>query len=335
MKEALDLLDRLARAGGEAVSVDLLAAELGVGPEALERRVASLREDGYVIERVPLHGSPAFRLLEVPDRLAEPEVARSLRTRWIGRRELRCVPVCASTNDLARDLARGGAPSGALVTAEEQTAGRGRGGRRWHSPPGLGIYLSLVYRPPVPLDSAALLQVTTGVAVAHAAMRVTARTASLRWPNDVLVQGRKLAGLLVEAQETGSAREAYVVGVGLNVNQRSAEEFPEEIREEAVSLAMAAGRKLSRLAVLGTLLDSLEEWYARMEEGDTEAVGAAWRPLSSLLGEEVELVRGDRKLAGRVTDLCPVRGILLDRGPEGSEWIPPEHVRSVRPAASP
>ena len=175
------------------------------------------------------------------------------------------VDSCASTNDLAKELAREGAPAGTIVLSEKQSSGRGRAGRTWHSPPGAGIYLSLIVRPDHPRPSPGILQFTSGVAVAHAAMKRTAKPARLRWPNDLLFSGRKAAGLLVEAIET-EKDPALVVGIGLNVNHIE-EDFPEDLRGTATSLRLVCGHPLDRVSVLATLLESIEEWYDRMGSG--------------------------------------------------------------------
>ncbi|MHC4470400.1 MAG: biotin--[acetyl-CoA-carboxylase] ligase [Planctomycetota bacterium] len=330
MKLDLDLLDLLVAAGGGAVSISFLRRTFGLRPEELLNRVEALRRAGYVIEWTYPHGATACRLLEYPDRLYAHEVRRNLKTDWVGRWVERR-ETCASTNDEARELLREGAPSGTVVLAEEQTAGRGRAGRHWHSPRGPGVYLSLIYRPEPPLTSPAVMQIATGVAVAHAAMRITGIPARLRWPNDVLMDGGKVAGLLVEALAPNAGPTAYVVGIGLNVNH-AAEDFPPELEPEATSLARVTGRSFSRLDVLTTLLTSLEEWYDRMAGGDVEEIAEAWRPLSSLLERDVVLLRGDVRTRGRVTDLSPVDGILLETEDGEASWVPAEHVTFIRPA---
>ncbi len=328
----LALLTRLREADGLPLEVEALAAALGIDHPELMGRVDGLRRAGYRIEPCHPHGSAALRLLQVPDRLYAHEVERRLATKWMGCRVV-SVESCPSTNDIAKDLARDGAPSGTLVLAECQSRGRGRRGRVWHSSPGKGIYASLVVRPGDSPPSLAVLQFTTGVAVAHASMKQTGRPARLRWPNALLFAGRKAAGLLVEAIGTGSS-PALVIGIGLNVNQVE-EDFPGELRGLATSLRLVCGRPLDRLGVLATLLSTLEEWYDRTESGDTGALAAAWRPLSSLIGEEVLVTRGPEMLHGTVRDLDPTRGILLRAGDGGEGWIPPEEVGFIRPAAAP
>ncbi len=327
----LELLDRLVAAGGLPVEVGgLIAADAG-GEAGLESSLDGLRRAGYTIEQVHPHGSAALRLLRTPDRLYAHEVRRRLTTRWIGARIV-SLDLCSSTNDVARDLARAGAPSGTLVLAEAQAAGRGRAGRVWHSVPGAGIYLSLIYRPPEPPPSLAVLQFTTGVAVAHAAMKKVGKPGQLRWPNDLLFAGCKAAGLLAEAIETDEGT-ALVIGIGLNVNHLD-EDFPDDLRGVATSLRLVSGHALDRIDALTTLLCSLEEWYDRMAAGDTDALAAAWRPLSSLIGKVVVLTRGTGETRGVVVDLHPARGILLESDSGEEAWIPAERVTFIRPVVT-
>jgi len=211
------------------------------------------------------------------------------------------------------------------VVAEEQTAGRGRRGRDWHSPPGHGLYLSVVLRPEKRIESEAALQIATGVAVAHTVMKITGRRATLRWPNDVLMERGKVAGILGE-----TAGDAWIVGIGLNVSQRP-EDFPEELRDEASSLAIETGHPLSRLPVLPSMLSTLEEWYDRLLAGEIDRIGDAFAPLCALTGRRVVLHRGEERLEGEVVEVNVRRGVRLRAGAE-EEWIPAEHVTLVRPA---
>jgi BirA family biotin operon repressor/biotin-[acetyl-CoA-carboxylase] ligase len=184
-----------------------------------------------------------------------------------------------STNERARELATGGAPHGTLVTADEQSAGRGRQGRSWVAPPGRAILMSVVVRD---FGEQALLPLAVPVAVS-----VDCR---IKWPNDVWVDGRKLAGILVE----GRPQQGWaVVGIGLNVST-GADEFPPELREIATSLAIAAGRPVERSATLGALLEALD---ARMT-AHPEDILDAWRVRDALVGERVRWRDGEGTAAG-------------------------------------
>ena len=176
---------------------------------------------------------------------------------WLGHQRIELAE-CASTNDEAARLARAGASHGTIVVAHSQTAGRGRDGRKWVSPPGFGLYLSAVLRPPLPLLDVPPMTLAIGIGVCDAVRQLGA-PALLKWPNDVLVHGRKLAGVLVEAQSQGTRLEAVIVGIGLNL----AGELPPELRETAITLAEASQGVIDRTAVIDRLLAHVERWVDR------------------------------------------------------------------------
>lgn len=189
---------------------------------------------------------------------------------WLGGHRIDLAE-CGSTNDEAARLARAGARHGTVVTAGAQRAGRGRDGRVWASPPGLGLYLSAVLRPPLPLALVPPMTLAIGVGVCEAA-REAGADARLKWPNDVLVAGRKLAGVLVEAQSQGSRLEAVVVGIGVNLGG----ELPPELAARATTLAAAAGAEIDRARFTGALLGHVERWIDRYVASGLPAVVAAW-----------------------------------------------------------
>jgi len=321
----MDLLKAFYEAGGQAVGVVDLQQSLGLSLEEVAERVEGMRAAGYVIGKSHPYGSTAFQMLEIPDRFYVHEIRRRLGTQWLGR-DIRSYESLRSTNDRARAAAAEGAAHGTVIVAEAQEEGRGRAGRVWFSAPRRGIYVSLILKPESPIESAATFQIATAVAVAHTAMKLTGKLARLRWPNDVMMSRGKVAGILAEVLDGG----VWIVGIGLNVSHETGD-FPAELQEEASSLAIETGHGLSRLPVLPTLLATLEEWYDRLFAGEAEKIADAWRPLSTLLGQEVVVFRGERKTEGTVTDLSPVDGVLI-RHPGGEEWIPAEHVTFIRTA---
>ena len=195
-----------------------------------------------------------------------------------------------STNDAAREAAQRGAVGGAVFVAEEQDAGRGRQGRTWVSAPGRSLTLSVVAR----IDSEAfpLLPLVTAVAVCEACETVAKVTCRIKWPNDVWIDGRKVAGVLIEGRPLDGWA---VIGIGLNVNTAQ-DEFPEELRGSAVSLRIAAGRQIERDAALDALLTRLADWVARLD--DPVAVAAAFRERDVLHGERIAWSAGDARREG-------------------------------------
>jgi BirA family biotin operon repressor/biotin-[acetyl-CoA-carboxylase] ligase len=227
---------------------------------------------------------------------------------WVRRTE--------STNDLAWREAERGCADGMMVLAEEQAAGRGRHGRSWVCPPEKGILASFVLRPGLPGDRAPLVTVCGALAVRDVAVALTGQPAGIRWPNDVLIGGRKVAGVLVESRPlAGETGPVFVLGIGMNVSVQP-EDLPEAIRDEATSLDRAANRRIDRLEAARVLVESLDGWYLRLRTGRAEDLAAAWREASAVLRRTVEVTAGGETHRGTVEDLDPCEGIFLrlDRG---------------------
>ena len=203
-----------------------------------------------------------------------------------------------STNDLAKELGAGGAPEGTLVVAEGQTHGRGRLGRTWDSPPLSGLYVSVVLRPPIPPLEMPQITLTAAVAVVRALSRATGLKAGIKWPNDILLNGKKAGGILTE-METETDRVRYlVVGVGLNVNNPS---LPGE-------LAQVSGRTFSRLLILQAWLEELESLYGRFLAGEFPDILAEWRKSTVTLGQMVTVKHSPKE----------IQGLALEVGPDGA-----------------
>lgn len=234
-------------------------------------------------------------------------VAATLATRWLGR-AYEWHPLCASTSDLAAERARAGAPAGLVICADAQTGGRGRLGRRWHSPAGENLYFSLLLRPTRPASEIPPLTLLAGAAVARAVapLGVSPR---LKWPNDVqLVDGeghrRKLAGVLTEMASAGDRVEHVVVGVGLNVNATA---FPAELADRATSLRSALGRPIDRAGVLAAVLNAFEPLYDEFERRGPPVAVEAFAAYASL----PERCRVDDRLQGVALGVDPDGALRL------------------------
>jgi BirA family transcriptional regulator, biotin operon repressor / biotin---[acetyl-CoA-carboxylase] ligase len=248
-----------------------------------------------------------------------------LKARWLGGQRIDMVS-CGSTNDEAARLARAGARHGTIVIAEHQTKGRGRDGRAWESPPG-GLYLSAILRPPLPVVDVPPMTLAIGIAVCDAVRTVGARGV-LKWPNDVLVDGRKLAGVLVEAQSQGNRLESVVVGIGINLEG----ELAAPVAESAITLAEASGTTIDRERFITQLLADLERWIDRYVGVGLEAVIPAWHDRMAV-GLAARATIGGASMTGLVAGLAP-DGALLLRDDDGHV----HHVRSgdvevIRPPA--
>jgi len=235
-------------------------------------------------------------------------VQERLATRWLGRALLYCT-VTTSTQDVARREAEASAPHGTAVVADEQTAGRGRLGRAWHSPPGENLYITLILRPDAPLGPK--LAMVAPLAVARAVEEVTPLRAGIKWPNDVWIGGRKLAGVLIEAEVRGEEVAFSLVGIGVNVNMDVA--AVPELAETATSLRRELGREVPREDVLASLLNHLEALY----EAPEEEVWRQWRQRLITLGRHVVARAGQEVTEGLAEDVDR-QGRLLVRRPDGA-----------------
>lgn len=304
------VLEALRKRAGEWAAPAELAAETLDAPAEVERAVEELRADGYAIGR---RRGGKIRFAGCGGRLIAREIKRDLKTKIIGR-QVTVLERVTSTNDAAWQEALSGASEGTVIFAEEQTAGRGRMGRSWLSPPRSGLLFSVVLRPELEVRQSNLLTVVSAVAVAEALQERLGPHARIRWPNDITVRDRKVAGILVEGRSlaTGSA---FVLGIGVNVRARP-REFPPEIRETATSLAAETGTPPERNDLARRLLASLDRWYGDLRLGEYGHIARRWRRLSSTLGERVTLLESGREFRGRVLDLSLEDGLIvrLDEG---------------------
>ena len=241
-------------------------------------------------------------------------IEEMLATKTFGR-ALRLIDRCGSTNDEAAAWAREGAPEGAVVMADEQTSGRGRLGRSWHSPAGENLYLSLILRPKIDPQRAPPLTLVAAVALAEA-VEECGGDVELKWPNDLLLGGLKVAGILTEMATSGRGIEHVVIGIGLNFYER---EFPAELAGKATSLALATGllrRPMYRTTFAAGLLGRLEPWYLRFLEGGPAEVVTAWSRRARLFGTRVEVQTGREPVRG-VAERLDDDGALLVRTDAG------------------
>lgn len=295
------------RASDWASGADL-SARLGVTRAAIWARIEELRGLGYQIEASPHRG---YRLLAAPDRLhADDLLARLGLVRVVGR-EIQVFQETASTSDLLDRLARDGVPEGMVIFAETQTRGRGRLGRQWISPTGKGLWFSVLLRPPLRPQAATRLTVAAAVALVRAIRTELPLAPEIKWPNDIMIQGRKIAGVLTEMTgELDSVRHVSL-GIGVNVNLAAAD-FPPKVGATATSLRLALGRSVDRPALAAAILRELDEAYAAVLEDRFAELADEWSDACVTLGRPVTVTAGDRRIAGRAESL-DAEGALLVR----------------------
>jgi len=247
--------------------------------------------------------------------LTPAALQRRLRTAVFGHRVF-YYPTIGSTNDRALELAAGGEPEGGLVLAEEQTGGRGRRARSWSSPPYAGIYASLILRPSVPASRAALFTFMAAVAVADGLKEVASVPARIKWPNDVMVGARKIAGILGEVRGSDPEIRELVVGFGINVNH-APEDFPADLRGRATSVRVETGAPAERASILAHVLEGLERRYGRLLRGEASELLQEWKALSALPPGRRVVVQGpEGRVEGSVAGVDD-EGALLLRDAEG------------------
>ena len=317
------VLTFLAEGGEDFTSGEALSGKLGLSRTAIWKCVESLRDKGYRIDAVPARG---YRLVEIPDRLTPLELSPLLNTHDLGR-TLHYREELPSTNGLAYRLAQDGAAHGEVVITETQTEGRGRRGRAWVSPPGLNLYFSAILRPELPPQRAPELTLLTAVAVAKT-LREAGAEAVIKWPNDLLVDGRKIAGILTELSAEPESVHFVVVGVGVNLNARPSD-FPEEVREVAISLAQARGEQVPRALFTAALLTKLEGWLDLHQERGFGPVRDTWKALNGTLGEDVLVKTERREFRGLAVDIDDT-GALLVKTPDGLERVIAGDVEKLR-----
>ena len=296
---------------GGLVSGEELSGALQVSRTAVWKHIKSLKELGYRIEAVPSQG---YRLVSSPDLLIPAEIAAGLKSARIGR-DIICFRETDSTNQVAFKLAEEGAEEGTVVVAEAQRRGKGRLGRRWESPAGVNLYCSIVLRPPILPIKAAQLTFLSTVAVARAIAATTSLRAFIKWPNDLLIDGRKVAGLLNEMSAETEKVNFVVLGIGVNINMHLVQ-FPAGLRHPATSLLLEGNRPVSRLAFTQALLEALDALYDTYLLHGYGPVRDEWLARCNFIGRQVRISFQEKELGGTAEGIDE-NGALLVRLADG------------------
>ncbi len=266
-----------------------------------------LREDGYDIVAVPHLG---YRLISSPDKLLPAEIQFELGTKILGK-DIRYFDSIASTMDAAFQLGVEGVGEGTVVCAESQTKGKGRLGRNWASPKGKGIYMSVILRPALTPADLTQLTLLGAVAVCEAVGKFCDVPAKIKWPNDILVNNKKLAGILTESSAEMDRVRFVVVGIGVNVSTPLSQMPP-----HSTSIKNETGKKVSRVVLMREILRSLESWYMTLGGNGFASVITRWKELSSTLGRHIRLVDPSGNVEGEAIDLDEYGGLII-RGENG------------------
>ena len=301
------LLQRL-RDSREYISGQELCEAFGVSRTAVWKRIKQLQEDGYVIEAVPNKG---YRIRQTPNAVTAEEILSRIQTGWIAR-DVRYFPVIDSTNTAARRLGEENAPEGILVIADEQTAGKGRRGRSWATPPGTDIAMSVLLRPQLPPDRISMVTLVMGLAVTEAVRSLYGLEAGIKWPNDVVIGGKKLTGILTEMSAELQMVHYIVIGTGINTNSVS---FPEELADKATSLRLELGHEICRAELVAAVMKSFEEAYELFLRGqDLSLLMERYNALLLNCGRGVRVLETGHEYTGTARGIDRLGQLLVECG---------------------
>ena len=301
------ILTALRRAGSECVSGADLSQRLGVTRAAVWARIEELRRLGYDIAASPHQG---YQLLSVPDVLHAEDLLSLVEGNKVVGRDIRVFQETNSTNDVVEKLARDAVREGVVVFAESQSRGRGRLGRRWHSPPRRGLWFSVLLRPPLRPQAATRLTVAAATALVRAIRAQTGLAPEIKWPNDILIHGRKVAGVLTELNAELDHIKYIILGIGVDVNL-DASEFPPELRKLATSLKIETGASWHRADLAAAILRELDRDYDRILRSQFENVADEWERQCATIGRRVRIQIGPRVLQGQAESLDEDGALLL------------------------
>lgn len=300
-----DILEYLQNSG-DFISGQEISEALGVSRTAVWKHINILKKQGYEIESSTRKG---YRLVMAPDLLTPEEIKNGLTTEYMGR-TIHYVEQIDSTNRLAKEKAQEGAAEGTVIIAEEQVGGKGRLTRSWYSPFGKGIWMSVILRPQFLPGEASKLTLMGAVALTKAFHSLGLTDCGIKWPNDILVHGRKIVGVLTEMSATMEGIDYIVMGCGINVKQ-ARKEFPKELKKIATSFA-AENVRASRKEILQQVLQELEKAYDRVLDEGFAPILEEWRTLSVTLGMDVKVIAPDRTFYGKAIDIDEEGNLLVE-----------------------
>lgn len=304
------ILEKLKTGNGLYVSGEALSEEIGVSRTAVWKYIKELRNEGYIIESSSKKG---YMLVSTPDILNEYEIGCNLNTGFIGR-HVQYFNVIDSTNNYAKKIAEEGCAEGTIVVADRQTSGKGRLGKLWDSADKKGIWMSIVLRPSVAPGEVQIITLGASVAVVNAIYETTGIKAGIKWPNDIILDDKKVCGILTEMNSEIERINYLVTGIGVNVNQEN-NDFPDEIRCIATSLKHFADKGNSevknimpegtfkRSEIIRSILFELEKIYSTIESGCTEKIISAWKENSVTLGKYVSITFRNAQYTGIARDI--------------------------------
>ena len=288
------------------VSGQELCNKFGVSRTAVWKAINQLKENGYEIEAVQNKG---YHLLSAPDIMDKTELESIHATEWAGC-EIYYFDSIDSTNTKATELAEEGHPSGTLVVADRQTAGKGRRGRSWESPTGIGIFMTLMLKPEINPNNASMLTLVAAMATTRAIRRVTGVPAMIKWPNDIVMNGKKVCGILTEMSAQFDYINHIVIGIGINVHN---EDFPEEIAKTASSLYLESGQHIHRASLIEAFLEEFEDVYAEyLKTEDMEGLQKEYDAMLVNRGRQVRVLDPKEPFEGKAMGITKKGELVVD-----------------------
>lgn len=306
-----EILKKLQQAGDEAVSGQQLANDCGISRTAIWKHIKQLEEEGYVFETIKKKG---YILKSQPNLIDPDKIKAALETETFGE-QIIYEEVVSSTQPIAHQLAQQGAKAGTVVICEEQTAGRGRMQREWKSQKGKGIWMSIILRPDVPPRNAPQFTLVAAVAIAKAIEDVAAVRPQIKWPNDLLIDGLKITGILTELQADPDYVNALIMGIGINVNHEQVD-FPEEIQGIATSLKLQSGKEIDRAVLVARILYYLEKYSAMYVEVGFQEIKKEWEAYSCTIGQTIKVTTVQEVFIGKAIAITN-DGVLKVQLPDG------------------
>ena len=288
------------------VSGQELCERFGVSRTAVWKAMNQLKKEGYEIESVQNKG---YHLVKTPDILSKNELVSIRKTKWVGT-EICYFDVTGSTNTQAKSLGEGDAPNGTLVVAGKQESGRGRRGRSFESPAGTGIFMTLLLRPEIEPQNASMLTLVSALAVAKGIEYMVDLPVQIKWPNDIVINGKKVCGILTEMSAQMDYVNYIVIGIGINVGN---EEFPEEIKDVATSIYLESGKHVNRAMLIEKIWEEFEDYYELYEK--TQDLSSLVKEYDSYLvnrGQKVRVLDSKEPYEGKAMGITDRGELIVD-----------------------
>lgn len=289
------------------LSGEEISGMLGISRTAVWKHINQLRESGYTIESSSRLG---HKLIPGNEMLMEFEIRRGIKTSTLGRKDIHIFDETDSTNIQAFRIASNGAPEGTIVLAEKQTGGKGRFGRKWVSPYGKNIYLTVILRPVIQTIFAPRITLVTAVALSETLDQFEAQSHRIKWPNDILFNDRKLSGILTEMKGDTDSIDFIITGIGVNINS-TCDDYPDDLKGTAISLSEITGHKINRTDFLNALLLNTERRYNEFIEGKFRSILDEWIKRSAIIGQRIKVTNFDELYTGIVTGVNVDGNLIL------------------------